>query len=308
MSTHIPQELVDIIMDNLDDDIPSLKSCSLAARTFVSSAQIQIFRKIEITPPTHPLSLSSSCQKLYKLLTSSPHLAPLVDELCIVLVGSETSFEYDADGQYLEDRHVTWIMSGRKTLALILALLDLKRISLVENAPVDWNSYGQFSMKWNELGGHLKSELSRIFSSPGLESVHLRGIVVESPYQLLSLFSEATSLKEMSLSRVYFTKRWDQRDPWPESQTWQPQLRSLLLSDIASDTFCRHLVNPRINLTRVNSLTIVTEGSDWREKIIQATHGSVVDLRIRYLQEPGTGVFKSIIGPNLRSLPSPLFG
>lgn len=34
--SHLPQELVDLIVDNLRDDIPSLKSCSLAARTFSS--------------------------------------------------------------------------------------------------------------------------------------------------------------------------------------------------------------------------------------------------------------------------------
>ncbi|KAJ7349973.1 hypothetical protein DFH08DRAFT_807297 [Mycena albidolilacea] len=315
-STNLPQELVDVIVHNLCEDISSLRSCSLAARAFVVSAQIHIFKRIEIMPPTDPSSSSNSCQKLYKLLTLSPHLAQLVDELRIVLVGPETSFEYDSDGQYLEDRHVTWIMRERRTLALVLPLLDLKRISLVEDSPLDWNSYGEFSMKWNELGRHLKAALSKAFSSPRLESVQLRGIVLESPRQLLALFSDATALTELSLSRVYYTQRWDQRDPWPESQPWHPRLQSLLASDISGDPICRQLISPRIDLTCITSLTIATEANDSRETIIRAANSTVEHLKLRYISgkvlrslkefcsnlPSGAGDFKSIIGPNLRSL------
>ncbi|KAJ7497720.1 hypothetical protein FB451DRAFT_1550524 [Mycena latifolia] len=201
---HIPQELIDIIVDDL---IRALKCCSLAARTFVRPSRPHIFRKLEILPPTSDESReSSTCQKLYKLLTSSPHIAPLVEELYIVLVGSETSFAYDSNGQWLTEPRVTWIMAGR-TLSLVLPLLDLKRISLVENAPVEWNSAGEFSMNWNGMGRMLKSALTDVFSSPRLESVYLRGFVVESPRQLLSLFSEAASLKTMSLSQLT-TGQW----------------------------------------------------------------------------------------------------
>jgi hypothetical protein len=289
-STNLPQELVDVIVHNLREDIPSLKSCSLAARAFVVSAQIHIFKRIEIMPPTDPLSSSNSCQKLYKLLTLSPHLARLVDELCIVLVGPETSFEYDSDGQYLEDRHVTWIMRERRTLALVLPLLDLKRISLVEDSPLDWNSYGEFSMKWNELGRHLKAALSKAFSSPRLESVQLRGIVLESPRQLLALFSDAMALTELSLSRVYYTQRWDQRDPWPESQPWHPRLQSLLASDISGDPICRQLISPRIDLTGITSLTIATEANDSREPIIRAANSTVEHLKLRYISGKAFGL------------------
>ncbi|KAJ6572301.1 hypothetical protein B0H19DRAFT_1256194 [Mycena capillaripes] len=274
-----PQELIDMVVDNLHDDIPSLKSCSLAARTFVSSARIHIFRKIEILPPLKPLSSRNPCQRFHKLLTSSPHIAPLVEELSVVLVGSETSFAYDDDGLYLEERHVTWVMAGR-TLPLILPLLDLKRICLTENGPADWNDGGEFSMNWAKMGRQLKSALVNVFSSPRLEAVHLRGIVVESPRQMLSLFSEAISLTELSLSRVHFTQRWDQRDSWPESQVWAPRLRYLLVSDLRGDTFCRYLVNPRIDLTAVRSLKVVTDLSEWRGKLIQATKAGVEHLRL----------------------------
>ncbi|KAJ6569863.1 hypothetical protein DFH09DRAFT_1362997 [Mycena vulgaris] len=284
----IPQELIDLIVDNLHDDIPALKSCSLAARTFVSSTRTHIFKKIEITPPPVGNNRQSPCQKLYKLLTSSPHiLAPLVDELCIVLVG-----------QYPTKPHVTWIMAGR-TLSLILPLLDLRRISLVENSPADWNSAGKFSMNWNKLDRTLKSALAEVFSSPNLEAVQLRGIVVESPCQLLSLFSEATSLKGLSLSRVHFTQQWNEFKPWPDSDPWRPQLRSLLVSDSSGDNFSPYLSNPRIDLARVKSLCAVTE---WRDKIVSQTT-AVEHLRLCYLSAPWPPKSIALIfSPNLRSI------
>ncbi|KAJ7683381.1 hypothetical protein B0H17DRAFT_37562 [Mycena rosella] len=161
----IPPELIDLIVDHLHADIPALKACSLAARSFVASTRPHIFRKVEVTPPLPGNTSQTSCQRLYKLLTSSPHIAPLVEDLTIVLVGSETSFEYDEDGQWLTKPHATWVMAGR-TLSLVLPLLKLRRISLVENAPVDWNCAGEFSMSWNQLGRTLKSALAETFSFP----------------------------------------------------------------------------------------------------------------------------------------------
>jgi hypothetical protein len=278
-SNHLPQELIDLILDNLHDDINSLKSCSLAAHTMVTSARTLIFRKIEIKPPD-PLSSSfNTCQRFYKLLTASPRIAPIVEELCVVTVGSETSFGYTPDGEYLTERLVAWVMDDR-TLPLILPLLDLKRISLTENAPYRSDGWKD-SMSWHKMGQRLTSALTNVFSSPRLEAVHLRGIVIESPYQLLSLFSEATALKEMSLSRLYFTQR-AQRDMWPESQPWRPQLRSLLIADNC-DNFSPSLVNPRIDLTHVRSLTLAMNLPERREKVLQATKsgsGGVEHLRL----------------------------
>ncbi|KAF8206413.1 hypothetical protein K438DRAFT_1817158 [Mycena galopus ATCC 62051] len=271
----LPQELVDMVVNNIRDDIPALKCCSLAARTFVGSARIHIFRKIQINPPEDPPL--SSCEKLYQFLSSSPHIAPLVEDLCIVLVGSKASIS-------MQEHHVSWIMADR-TLSLVLPLLELKRISLVENAPPDWNSGGKYSMNWNKMEQPLKSALASVFSSPNLEAVHLRGIMIESPCQLLSLFSEATALEEISLSRLYFTqRRQDQLERWPESQPWRPQLRSLLAHDFDNLPFCHYLVNPQIHLANVRSLTLSTNYSDTVNTIIQGTKlecsGGVEHLRV----------------------------
>ncbi|KAJ7868776.1 hypothetical protein B0H14DRAFT_3583553 [Mycena olivaceomarginata] len=177
---HVPQELVDLIVDGLHDDTPSLKLCSLIARTFTSPAQTLLFNKIEILPPKPDAqgsrSRESPCQRFHDILTLSPHLAPLVHELHIVLVGSETSFDYDENGRYLKERRAPRIMSD-KTPPLVPPLLNIKQISLLENSPGEWNGSGDFSMNSNNLEQDLQSAFAAV-SSPTLESVHLRGIVV----------------------------------------------------------------------------------------------------------------------------------
>ncbi|KAJ7863801.1 hypothetical protein B0H14DRAFT_462298 [Mycena olivaceomarginata] len=265
----LPQELVDIILDIIRDDIASLKCCSLAARTFVTSARKHIFKKIEIS---HPLS---SCEMFHKLLCSSPHIAPLVEDLCIVsvlethpLFGSDMFSDPDRGRLRLEldMRRVSWVMSSG-TLALVLPLLNLKRISVIENATPQRSSE-EYAVNWNKLDQHLQSALAGVFSSPRLEAVHLRGVVLESPCQLLSLFSEATALKEMSLSRLYCT----QQEPWPESRIWRPTLRSLLLNDLHADPFSQYVLNPRIDLASVGTLALTTYSDQWKSITMPTTN------------------------------------
>ncbi|KAJ6456050.1 hypothetical protein C8R45DRAFT_580400 [Mycena sanguinolenta] len=154
-------------------------------------------------------------------------------------------------------------------------------------------------MDWNHLGWSLKSALAAIFSSPNLESVCLRGIVVQSPVQLLSLFSEATSLKKLSISRAYFTQQQSHSGhiPWEDSELWRPQLQSLLVSD---PHLCRYLLDPRIDLTRITSLTIATRSlaTKWRERMTQAAIG-VTHLAL-YL--PYRTALKPSLTASLRSI------
>ncbi|KAJ7863839.1 hypothetical protein B0H14DRAFT_2737673, partial [Mycena olivaceomarginata] len=126
----------------------------------------------------------------------------------------------------------------------------------------------KFSRSWSKMDQPLQSALANVFSSPRLEAVHLRGLVLESPCHLLSLFSEATALKEMSLSRLYFTQA--EHEPWPESQLWHPKLRSLLLNAPSFD-LCQYLVNPQIDLTHVRTLRLATPSPEQRKKMVLAT-------------------------------------
>ncbi|KAJ7777101.1 hypothetical protein B0H16DRAFT_948171 [Mycena metata] len=292
--TDLPQELVDAVLDNLHDDIPTLKACSLAARIFLTSARIHLFNKIEITPP---LATHDPSQQFYDLLLSSPYIAPLVDELCIVL-GPETSFKYDSHGSYLHG-HDPWIMT-ESPLFLILPLLNLKRISLTENAPMKWSQDG-YSLKWDELAPELKSALTHVFSSPTLRQVHLRGIVVDSCFQLFSLFSDATALEELRLSRVHVIQG-DNGILWPESRPWRPQLESLLVSEFGGDLLSRCLADPRIELTHLKLLTNASNSNSSNQvlsNLLQAASPELEHLRL-WMHSPHW--LPDSFGANLRSV------
>ncbi|KAJ7863806.1 hypothetical protein B0H14DRAFT_3862753 [Mycena olivaceomarginata] len=253
----LPQELVDTILDNLHDDVPSLRAC-LAARPFVIPARKHIFKKIEI------LSSSDASQRFYELLCSSPHIAPLVEDLCITSILEkfpETCAYLDPSGDY---------MSGRPLSLILLLLTELKRISIIETGDVNNWTARQFGRSWNKMEPPLQSALANVFSSPRLEAVHLCGLVLQSPCHLLSLFSEATALKEMSLSHLYFTEEPDRHELWPASQLWRPKLRFFLLNSFSSTVsadLCQYFVNPQIDLSHVRTLRLATA---WK-KIMQAT-------------------------------------
>ncbi|KAJ7832844.1 hypothetical protein B0H14DRAFT_3463109 [Mycena olivaceomarginata] len=211
----------------------------------------------------------STCPQLLTLLNSSPHLAPLIEELCTVVMSAPS----DRRGGLRANR--------------------MSRGSWREGP-----HHPLFSpSNWNRLGRQLKSALADVFSSTTLQSVHLRGIVLESPRQLFSFFSEASSLQELALSRVHFEKA----DPWPASKPWRPQLRSLLVFDMGSiHSLCQHLINPSIDLDHLSLLTIITTPG-WREKLTQAS-SHVKNLRLEYSEVPALGFLKPILGTHLRSI------
>ncbi|KAJ6469368.1 hypothetical protein C8R45DRAFT_1016833 [Mycena sanguinolenta] len=261
----LPQELVDIILDNIiiAGDIPSLKSCALAARAFVRSVRAHRFKKIEILAP----SSSAGCRQFYEIISSSQHVAPLVKELRIVLKGPNTFFAYNSPATNAEECRGVCRFSADRALSLVLrGLVNLTRISLV-GIPPQRSHGGAYSMNWVVMEENLKSALARVFSSPRLEAVHLRGFAIESPNQLLSLFSDAVALKEMSLSHLHFTHLL----PWQGSQPWRPRLRFLLLNEFGASPCCHYVVDPEICLSDVSTLTVATHVVERRNRLIHAT-------------------------------------
>ncbi|KAJ7178235.1 hypothetical protein C8R46DRAFT_1346439 [Mycena filopes] len=305
----IPQELVDLIVDNLHDDLTSLKSCALSARAFVASSRIHIFNRVEIKPPLDRSSTSQNpCQRFCALLASSPDIAPLVIDLSVVIVGAETSFEYVPSLEDNSDggnggRAVTWLMDDAALALVLPALCNLKRISVVENGPMSWSRDGEFGLNWSKLQPPLRAAFTNVFSSPRLESIHIRGIVVESPYHLLSLFSEATALKDLSLSRIYSAQGpFPDLPSWPDSQLWRPQLRFLLLDDITSPLMSRYLLSPQIALAHIRSLTLCCASNRGRDNIIRAAH-DVEHLRLHVLYSSElTDPVRAALSANLRSI------
>ncbi|KAK7042582.1 hypothetical protein R3P38DRAFT_321333 [Favolaschia claudopus] len=302
----LPQELTDTVIDELSDDIPALKSCALAARTFVAPTRRHIFKKIELTPPKG--ESSSPCQRFLELLTEGPHIVPLIEELCIVLAGTSCDVDYydhsPGTRRPTPETSGHWMVEAAGAMALILSRLAyLTRISLVENGFV----YGQ-RLKWNDMGQPLQSALEGVFSSPRLQAVRLRGIYFHSATQLFSLFSESTSIEEISLARVGFTSstRFDESDPRP----WRcPQLRALVLASdhLTFDSMWGYLLDGQNDLANLASLTLVVENIMMPQSMeviayyMPRAKCRVQTLRIRCGESLGGAKFpQSIFNPNLR--------
>lgn len=243
---NLPQELIDSIIDNMQDDTPGLKSISLAFRAAVSSAQSHLFHTVVLTS-ARPSVLDSSekevilpCQKLSNLLlSSSAHLTPLIKDLRVLEEG------------------VPWIRSPAvETVSNILALLNPKRILFRALNGRDPGS-------WAYLPETFKSSLERIFRSPGLESIQIYGFYIPCPRQFPSFpgttFRDApASLKTLA---VCYRERSGEYISIP---LWLPQLQSLSVRYSGSHSrqvpapphIAHSLAKPTLDFSRLRSLCL----------------------------------------------------
>lgn len=180
----LPQELVDLIVDNIDDDIPSLEACALTSRAFLASSRRYQFFGIELTGllPSHhgetraQKQKQTLCDKFYALITHSPHIAPLVRDLSILEGG------------------VAWLANRRSPLPLVLRqLVNLEHISLGEGNQV---------IKWTNLPHRVRESLLDIFRSPQTQSVTLL-LIDELPHPAkLFPVREGSSLNDIIMLGV----------------------------------------------------------------------------------------------------------
>ncbi|KAJ7461793.1 hypothetical protein B0H11DRAFT_2198635 [Mycena galericulata] len=226
---NFPAELLDIIVNDLHDDVPSLKACSLASRVFVPSARVHIFSTIYLLPPQglDPLGLhgqKNHSQKFDALLDTSPHLAPLVKDLRIVEGVDPDALRLIGPNVGLVWHDVfpgtPWVAASARTLVSIFSRLNLTRFSLVRNYLVG-------GVYWETLPRRLLSAIHDVFRSPALESVRILGLHIEHPQAIISMLSDANQLKELALEHMIEPPF----APTIISPQWRPQLEHLAFTD-----------------------------------------------------------------------------
>ncbi|KAJ7677249.1 hypothetical protein B0H17DRAFT_121586 [Mycena rosella] len=229
----LPQELIDIVTDNIQNDPVTLKACSYAASSFRRSSQRHLFSRIKLLPP-RSAKRSTPCEKFHEVLASAPHLASYVR--CLEILEG-----YDTDGK--PARNLPWIRSDR-TLELVLPLLRLRRFSLHCTWPA--------SLNISSLPGTLKAQFHDVLHSPTLASLSL-GRIVFTPSNFHFYLDGCRSLKELTLSNVSVHSSLDVDDPETvESDALRAQLESLdvvesdgevidLLLSLQSPVDLRHL-------------------------------------------------------------------
>ncbi|KAF8883927.1 hypothetical protein CPB85DRAFT_391969 [Mucidula mucida] len=80
--SELPQELVDIVINELQNDAAALRACSLVCRSWVPTSQQHLFRYISLAPSYHKRGTHSAfLSKFHALLATSPHLSQNVRTL-----------------------------------------------------------------------------------------------------------------------------------------------------------------------------------------------------------------------------------
>jgi hypothetical protein len=169
----LPQELFDIIIDNLNDCPRTLHNCALVCRSWVHLSRRHLFRRIVLYPPR--CRGLSHCWRLHRLLLRSPHIATYIQELKVY------------EGQ--EEKREAWIGSDQ-TLPLVMGLLrDLTKIEFRR-------------LEWSILPQDLRQSICRVLELPSMTSLEIERSDFASMSDFASLLSHAEGLTSLSLIGV----------------------------------------------------------------------------------------------------------
>lgn len=178
----LPQELIDAIIDNIDDDESypcrwTLQRCSLVCRSWLPRCQRRIFRRIVLLPRRrryrpHP---ESNSQRLRLILLKYPHISRYILELKVY------------EGQVEKDRD--WIRTD-ETLPLVLS--SLKNLTRIEFR----------RLEWSELPPSLRRSICSVLELPSMVSLDMELCVFASMDNFASLLSHAQGLTGLSLSYI----------------------------------------------------------------------------------------------------------
>ncbi|KAK0219949.1 hypothetical protein IW262DRAFT_990452 [Armillaria fumosa] len=195
----LPQELWDLIIGHLDGDIPSLKSCALTSTAFRPSSQKGIFSRVYVSSISPSSFHGHTFENLYALLSSSPHIPPLITsfELSLHHQSEESEFEKILLFlPFLRNVHRFFLLSATNLVfewinlpvrvqeSLVafwraLNIIDLQieamgRMALDEGSRLrmgGWSSLKHLSILWSSPEGLWESNDQGSLPSPQLESL-----------------------------------------------------------------------------------------------------------------------------------------
>ncbi|KAJ6508321.1 hypothetical protein C8R45DRAFT_967044 [Mycena sanguinolenta] len=155
----LPQELLDLIIDNIDD-IVILRACSLVCSAFRQSIQPRIFRRVTLLPPRSRASTERTmCSLFYRLVTHSPHILLYVRTLVIM---DRNIYFHPGVAEPKE-----WMLEEPTLPLLFRWLSNLESLHI------------HASFRWSELVDGkpaLSAAILSTLASPNIKSIFFRGI------------------------------------------------------------------------------------------------------------------------------------
>ena len=185
---HLPQELVDHIIDHLHDDPLALKNCARVCRAWLPTSRLHFFAKISLkatSPHNGPAVPQERCKKLHAVLTQSPEIIYNIRELEIC----EGSPHHHHD-HHPELSSTTWITTERTLTALFKMLTHLQRL--------DFSSTS--TLYWKLLPPTFQSALWTLLSLSTLTYIRLHSWLFPDLSSLTSILTRCHNLNAFALS------------------------------------------------------------------------------------------------------------
>jgi hypothetical protein len=262
-SSHLPQELVDHIIDHLHDDPPALSSCARVCRGWLPTSRHHFFAKISLKATSAhngPAVPQERCKQLYAVLTQSPEITYNIRELEIC----EGSPHHHHD-HHPELSSTTWITTERTLTALFKMLTHLQRLDFSATS----------ILYWKLLPPTFQSALWTLLSLPTLTYIRLHSWVFPDLSSLASILARCHNLNAFALSSTNILN---------EGSNNSPQLRQ---TSLAIEEGVEEVRPPRTRL-EVLTLDYVTFGylDYWLlspHSLIDIT--SLRELRVSHFQD-----------------------
>ncbi|PBL02127.1 hypothetical protein ARMGADRAFT_1158719, partial [Armillaria gallica] len=264
--TSLPQELVDLIVDFLEEEPLSLRACALAGYCFLQRCRMHLFRTIRFTDDT-------SSRRFLPLLLS-PQIPPLVKEILVVGSGTTTKSQ--------------WITSDDILSPILDSFVNVEAVGILSC----------------RFGSVTTIQKLRTLSTKVVNMLRLDMLQFERTGDFFSLLQSFPSLRHLLLGSVYV--RFNERHPVSHSQPvlletlevpFHLSLTSVptvgLLLDPQSPITLSHLKSLRIARLSLNDLPIIIS-------LVEASRAMLVDLflgpiRMVSASEPGLTIQPTVL-------------
>ena len=276
-TSHLPQELVDHIIDHLHDDPPALSNCARVCRGWLPTSRHHFFAKISLKATSAhngPAVPQERCKQLYAVLIQSPEIIYNIRELEIC----EGSPHHHHD-HHPELSSTTWITTERTLTALFKLLTHLQRLDFSATS----------TLFWKLLPPTFQSALWTLLSLPTLTYIRLHSWVFPDLSSLASIMARCHNLNAFALSSTTIFNEGSSNSPQLNPTSLTATATTAAIEDINNDDDdVQEVVRPPRTRLEVLTLDYVTFGylDYWLlspHSLIDIT--SLRELRVSHFQD-----------------------
>ncbi|KAK0199666.1 hypothetical protein DFS33DRAFT_182663 [Desarmillaria ectypa] len=282
MSSVLPQEIIDQIIDYNYDDIPTLQAVSLVCHSFLPSCRVHLFSEVVLVheyvlDPILKMSIVQditgrlyTCRDFFSLLSEAPWISNLVKTL--VLHNRNKLHPLNGSTRLLEDPQYANILPS-----ILYSLTQLHHLVL-SNAP---------AQPWKAFSAGLRAAFVKTL--PLLTQLDVDFLTFEDFAEFIQVIREAKSLRHLSYVNTTTINLWEIQNP---TNAHSPGicLESLTVAGRPlHEAHVNTFISPYFDFTRIRELSISSDrffaerGSfDALKKLLDAIGDSLEHLRFGF--------------------------